>query len=134
MGGDAARPFPAFWRDDGFPWRRPAKYNFAGYSDFQIGLGLTELFAAESVCEFLGTERKGRVRGFGAREIMAGVGILTTPRPEGWLWARVGGDALDLAALAALCTADNPQRENVIASIGAVAGITALDIYTAEQM
>ena len=101
---------------------------------FSIGLGLTELFAAESVAEFLGTKRTGLVRAFGAREIMAGVGILLTPRPAGWVWARVAGDALDLAALGALCTSDNPQRDNALISVGTVAGVTALDIYVADQM
>ena len=99
---------------------------------FSIGLGLTEIFAAE-LARFLGTRRKGLVQAFGAREIMAGVGILMTPRPAARLWARVAGDALDLAALGARCTSDNPQRENVLVSIGTVAGVTALDIYTADK-
>ncbi len=101
---------------------------------FSIGLGLTEIFAADPLGEFLGTKRKGILRGFGAREIMAGVGILTNPRPAPWLWARVAGDALDLGALGALCTSDNPQRNNVLISIGTVAGVTALDLYVAEQL
>ena len=42
--------------------------------------------------------------------------------------------ALDLAALAAACTSDNPQRDNALVAIGAVAGVTALDIYAAEQL
>lgn len=63
----------------------------------------------------------------------AGVGILSQARPAPWLWARVGGDALDLAALGAALTADRARRGNIGFSIGAVAAVTALDILCARQ-
>ena len=102
---------------------------------FSLALGLTELLATEELAEFLGTTHRIKtLRLFGLREIAAGVGILVDPRRlPFWLYARVAGDALDLAALA-LALPDNPQGANVLASIGAVAGVTALDIYTAERL
>src|SRR5436305_10743667 len=36
-------------------------------------------------------------------------------------------------SLASACTEDNPKRENVMAAIGSVAGITLLDIWCAER-
>ena len=102
---------------------------------FSIGLGLTELFATEELAHFLGTKnRTGVLRLFGLRELAAGLGILLQPRHlPFWLWARVVGDAMDLAALG-LAAPDNRQSANVLASIGAVAGVTALDLYTAEEL
>ena len=102
---------------------------------FSLALGLTELFATEELAAYLGTPHHTKtLRFFGLREIAAGVGILLNPkRLPLWLYARVAGDALDLAALA-LALSDNPQQTNVLTSIGAVAGVTALDIYTAERL
>ncbi len=103
---------------------------------FSIGLGLTELFATDELADFLGTKRStGIIRLFGLREIAAGVGILAQPRRlPFWLWARVAGDAMDLAALGLAAGPSNGQQTNVLASIGAVAGVTALDIYAAEKL
>ena len=102
---------------------------------FSIGLGLTEFVAGRALGRSLGMEdRTGLIRAFGLREISAGVGILSQPRPTGWMWARVAGDAMDLAALGSACTSDNPERDNVAAAIGAVAGITAIDIWCAWRL
>jgi hypothetical protein len=100
---------------------------------FSIGLGLTEVVAGRALGRALGMEgRTGLLRAFGLREIAAGVGVLSQPRPTGWMWARVAGDALDLAALGSAYTDDNPERENL--GIGAVAGITALDVWCAWRL
>jgi uncharacterized membrane protein len=73
------------------------------------------------------------MRAVGARELGAGTGILGRPRPAGWLWARVAGDAMDLALLgAALGSRRNTQRR-VLAAAAAVAGITALDLYASAR-
>ncbi len=102
---------------------------------FSICLGLAEVFATEELEDFLGTKRRtGILRLFGLREIAAGVGILTQPRRlPFWLWARVAGDAMDLAALG-FAVPNNKQQANVLASVGAVVGVTALDIYAAEKL
>ncbi len=102
---------------------------------FSIGLGLTEVVAGRALGRSLGMQgRTGLLRAFGLREIAAGVGILSQARPTGWMWARVAGDALDLAALGSAYTEDNPERENLGVAIGAVAGITAVDIWCAWRL
>lgn len=103
---------------------------------FSLGLGLTELFFSDSLAEFLGTPRRTRVlRWFGVREIAAGLGILLQPqRLPFWLWARVLGDGLDLAALGVAAHPKNPQLANVVTAVGSVAGVTALDIYAAQAL
>ncbi|HVI22887.1 MAG TPA: hypothetical protein VM691_05340 [Myxococcales bacterium] len=103
---------------------------------FSIGLGIAELFGARRLGRFLGAERSaGWIRAFGVREIAAGLGILSQARPRaGWLWARVAGDALDLAALGKAAAGYNPQRGAVWFSLANVAAVTALDVATARAL
>ena len=102
---------------------------------FSIGLGLGEVTAARRVGRFLGIEhRAGLLRAYGVREIATGIGILTLRRRAPGLWARVGGDALDLATLGSALLHGNPKRGNVGAAIGAVAAITALDVVAAQRL
>src|SRR5436853_5084958 len=74
--------------------------NFLGW--FSIGLGLAEVIAPQAFGKMIGA--KGKHTAFiryacGLREITAGLGILTQRKPAAWVWARVAGDAMDLAAL-----------------------------------
>ncbi len=103
---------------------------------FSVALGLLELFGSHELDEFLGTRgRSGVVRLFGLRELGAGIGILASPQPKaGWLWARVAGDALDLGALGSAAQSSRAKHDHVAASIAAVAGVTALDIYCAWKL
>jgi hypothetical protein len=105
-----------------------------GLGWFSIGLGLAELLAPRKVGGFLGMEEhSGLIQAYGAREIAAGVGILTAQDPTPWIWGRVAGDALDLATLAP-AVPDNPRKGNVLFSIMAVAGVTALDLICAQEL
>jgi uncharacterized membrane protein len=72
-------------------------------------------------------------RAVGLRELGAAAGILAQPRrPVAGLWARVAGDGMDLALLAAgLRGRANPRR--VAAAAAAVAGIAALDAVAAGR-
>jgi hypothetical protein len=106
-----------------------------GLGWFSIGLGLTELLAPRAVGRFLGMEEHAELlRAYGAREIVAGVGILAQDDPTPWLWGRVGGDVLDLGTLAIGLGRGNPQRGNVAIAVGAVAGVTALDVLCARSL
>jgi hypothetical protein len=100
---------------------------------FSVGLGLAELATGGRMSRSLGMDdRAWLVRGFGAREIATGAGILLSPAEPGWLWARVGGDLLDLAALgAAIARPGNPRRGRAVVAAVAVAGVTVLDVLAA---
>jgi len=74
------------------------------------------------------------LRGFGLREIAAGVGVLAARRPAPGMWVRVAGDAMDLAALAAALRRRRSRRTRVLAAIGAVAAVTLLDVLVARRM
>jgi hypothetical protein len=53
------------------------------------------------------------VRGFGVREIAAGIGILAAPERSAGLWARAAGDVLDIGA-AGLGAARTEKRARAI--------------------
>ncbi|MFK4506849.1 hypothetical protein ABIF81_002027 [Bradyrhizobium daqingense] len=100
---------------------------------FSIGLGMVELFAPRRVTETLGMEgRETLVRTFGVREIMAGIMSLSVEKNAG-LWARVGGDGLDAAALLSGLTADNPKKGNIALALLMVGGIAMLDYRAAQD-
>ena len=106
-----------------------------GLGWFSIGLGLTEVVAGRELGRTLGMENHGGLfRVFGLREIATGVAILAMEQPRAGVWARVAGDALDLAALGTGFTADNPKKQNLAAAFATVAGITALDYWCARRL
>jgi hypothetical protein len=107
--------------------------DFLGW--FSVGLGAAELLIPGRLERFLGVEdRAGLIRGYGVRELAAGAGILGNHRPAGWLWARVAGDVLDLATLATALAPRNRKHRNVLLAMGAVVGVTALDVLCARQL
>jgi hypothetical protein len=106
-----------------------------GLGLFSIGLGLAELLAARTLCRWLGMEgREGLVKAYGARELATGVAILSSHNPTPWIWARVGGDALDLATLATGFEGRNAKRDNVALATVAVASVTLADIVCAQGL
>lgn len=109
-----------------------------GLGWFGIGLGMVELAAPRRLARFLGLDHAGDghhalIRGMGLREIASGVGILGQPRPTAGIWARVGGDVIDLALLGAALGATS-RRGRVLASLAAVGGVTALDLLAGDRL
>lgn len=74
-----------------------------GLGWYSLVLAAAQLFAPRTLTRWLGIDDDERnvavMRAVGVRELLKGVGILTSPRPAGWLWARVAGDAMDLTML-----------------------------------
>jgi hypothetical protein len=101
-----------------------------------IGLGVWGLAAPGSVNRFLGLENSPEVTriAFGAREMATGVVLASDPTNAGALWARVAGDAFDIAVLSKLTTSDNPKRGNARIALGVVLAVTALDLFAAVRM
>jgi hypothetical protein len=113
-----------------------AKKLARGLGWFSIGLGLTELIAPRALARFLGVkeERAGLLRAFGLREIAAGIGILMAPaRPAPWVWARVGGDVLDIVGLGRALK-DNPKKGSVGFALSNVLAATAVDALCARRL
>jgi len=105
---------------------------------FSVGLGLAELVDPGRVARLIGVadrpERRLLLRALGLRELTSGAGILARRRPTGWLWSRVGGDAIDLGFLAQALGEPHANRTRVATASAAVAGVTALDVYASERM
>ena len=100
-----------------------------------LALGIAELTAPGKAATATGSPLPaGIVRALGAREIVSGVALMTQPRKAGWMWARVAGDAVDLALLAAGLASPRARRARVLASMAAVAAVTAADVTVARRL
>ncbi len=73
-------------------------------------------------------------RAVGVRELTAAAGIFSKRRPAGWLSARVAGDAMDLALLAAAMDNSKNDRRRLAAVIASVVGVTVLDAVGAMRL
>jgi uncharacterized membrane protein len=106
-----------------------------GLGWFSIGIGLAGVIAPRAFARFLGTRNHGVLfRIVGMREIASGVGILIQHRPAGWLWARVGGDIMDLVALGKVLKSKRAKPVNIAIATAAVTGVTALDLRCAREL
>ena len=105
-----------------------------GLGWFSVALGLGELAAARAIARVLGLQhRTGLIRLFGVRELVSGLGLLGGGRARPWLWARVGGDVLDLALLSSALDPRNTRRDRAAVALASVAGVTALDVVAGAR-
>jgi len=96
-----------------------------------VGLGLGGLLMPRTMGRLTGLQgSEGLIRAVGARELAAGAGLLSQRKKTPWLWARVAGDALDLALLALSPVSRYRTTERAV-STAVVAAITAADIAAA---
>ena len=106
-----------------------------GLGWFSLALGAAQVAAPRRFARLIGVKADGEhgavMRAVGVRELATGVGILARRRPVGWLWARVAGDAIDLALLA---KARGKQRNRVAAAMAAVAGVTVPDVLESARL
>ena len=120
--------------ETGAGWSDPRRIA-RGLGWFSVGLGLAEILAPRLVARLVGTSNHSMlIRGFGFRELGAGIGILSGRDAGPWLWARVAGDAADLAALGSALTGDENETGKTLFGFASVAGVTALDILCAKQL
>ncbi len=105
---------------------------------FSIGLGIAELAAPRAMAKLIGVKNRSTnrmiLRAYGAREIAAGVGILLQRRQPAWLWGRVAGDALDLAALGRALATGSPNKVKTSLAAAAVASVTVMDVLCAQRL
>lgn len=105
-----------------------------GLGWFSVGLGVAQVAGPKAVSRLIGVKPTGGsrqvMRAVGMRELVAGAGLLAGRKPTPFLWARVAGDAMDLALLGIALSADG-QKTRTGAATAAVAGVTALDVVAA---
>jgi hypothetical protein len=114
---------------DAPPRNESARRLARGLGWFSIGLGLAELVRPRRVANAAGMRINDRlVRGYGARELVTGVGLLSTDKPEPYVWARVVGDVLDLATVGAAASARRGSAPRAGSALLLLLGVTAIDL------
>ena len=100
-----------------------------GLAYFSLGLGFAELFAPRRVARLAGLNENhdNLIRGLGLGDLLTGLGLLQG-KTSYVLPARVAGDAVVLALLAAARRSPANDRRRVDVALAAVAGVTALDV------
>jgi uncharacterized membrane protein len=107
--------------------------NFLGW--FSIGLGLAELIAPKALGRAIGVgDQTTILRALGVREITSGLGLLSQRGTAAWAWSRVGGDAMDLALLAAAARHADANPRRIAMAATAVVGVAALDLYASRRL
>jgi hypothetical protein len=120
--------------DSSAPLNHSARKLATGLGLFSLALGVAELVAPGTIKRNVGTPgSKGLLQAFGAREIAAGLVILTSDRPVSMVWGRVAGDLIDLATLLPAVSKSNPSHTGGAAAFGFVALVTAVDLCVALQ-
>lgn len=105
---------------------------------FSAGLGISEVLMPSAVARVAGVgdgiKQRTVVSAAGARELVHAAGLLTPRTRPAWVWTRVAGDAMDLAALSrALHRQRRRGRGRTVATTAAIAGVTVVDVYTAAR-
>jgi hypothetical protein len=106
-----------------------------GLGWLSLALAAAELVAPRALSRAIsGDMQPALLRTYGVRELVAGLGILTSSNPRPWLWSRLAGDALDLAALAPAMRRRSGNRAAAAVAFGMVAAVTALDLVCAARL
>jgi len=100
---------------------------------FSIGLGIAELASPGLMNRVTGVKQKPLLQTYGVREIICGLGTLSSARPAGWMWIRLAGDIMDVATLLKAEIADGKSNKPLYAT-AAVAGVAVLDMLAAAQL
>ncbi|KXV03146.1 hypothetical protein CR51_18245 [Caballeronia megalochromosomata] len=103
-----------------------------GLGWYSVALGAAELLAPSAVARAAGFNgSRALVRLYGLREIACGIGILMSRNPAPYVWARVGGDVLDMTTvgLESYTPASN-GRARALGAVTNLVALTALDVYT----
>ncbi|MET8053023.1 SRPBCC family protein [Streptosporangium sp. NPDC005286] len=101
-----------------------------------LGLGVAQLAAPGAVSRLAGVDDSPKAFGavvlVGVRELFHAATLLSSRDPAPWVWARVAGDALDLALLGrAIAGRTGWRRGRVTAVAATVAVVTAADLCAA---
>ncbi len=101
---------------------------------FSLVLGAIEILAPRGTSRFLGVRRGGGLVALsGLREVATGMAILSSRNPAPFVWARVAGDVLDLAALLPAMMYGRHKPLAGFAFVG-VAMIAAVDTICAQTL
>jgi len=103
-----------------------------------LGRGVVQLSAPDTVRRLAGVDDSPVARVMvpmvGVREFLHTAVLLGSRMPERWLWTRVAGGAIDLAALGcAVSRRRGRRRRQAMTAAAAVTAVTAVDLYAAVR-
>ena len=102
-----------------------------GLSIFSLALGAAELFGAKRITKALDAEgHEGLVKGFGGREIAAGLTLLAAPAHAPRVWNRFAGDMMDIVATS-YAAKNSPKNKATWGALAFVVGAAVLDAWVA---
>jgi hypothetical protein len=121
------------------PFRAGDKDRLAQFLGWvSLGLGTAQVTAPRAMCGLIGARGEGTsrtiMRLMGVREIAQGLGILSRPRPVGWLWSRVAGDGLDLSLLTLTALENRQRRGRTAVAIANVLTLAVPDVLESIQL
>jgi uncharacterized membrane protein len=105
---------------------------------FSGALGVPQIVAPDRMNRLIGVkddaETRFTQRAVGVQELACFAGILSRPRPVGWLWARVAGDVTHLGLLGLAFKNKRQDEKRLSAATANVAGIFVTDLFEAVRM
>lgn len=102
-----------------------------GLGIFSLALGAAELFGAKRITKALDAEgHEGLVKGFGGREIAAGLTLLAAPAHAPRVWNRFAGDMMDIVATS-YAAKNSPKNKAAWGALAFVVGAAVLDAWVA---
>ena len=108
-----------------------------GMTWISLGLGIAQLVAPAKMSRLIGfrdaPDTHSLVRLCGAREVAAGLGLLSGVQQDAWMGVRLGGDLVDVALLTSALTSRGTNRTRLLATTAMVLGATALDVIGAVR-
>jgi uncharacterized membrane protein len=109
-----------------------------GLGWFSVGLGAAQVAMPGAVLRLIGlapnATRATVMRVMGVRELATGGAIFAKKRPAEFLWARLAGDVVDLAALGYSMTLRGASKTRLGGAMVAVAGVAAPDAIEAMRL
>ena len=100
---------------------------------FSIALGALEVVMPRPLRRLVLGGKEPLLRGYGGREIAAGVAALAGLLGPA-LWARIFGDLRDLATVRFSGRTDRHTARNISIAVGAVVGIALIDLCVAAML
>jgi hypothetical protein len=110
-----------------------------GLAVFSVALGLAEYFAPRRIARLAGVRRPDArsdevMRSLGTREVSHGLAILGQPAHPAGLWARAGGDLVDLYTLRKAGRSYELNRAAAATAAAVLLGSAAIDVYVARRL
>ena len=116
------------------PSHHQARTLARGRGWFSLALGAAALIGVRPLCTSTDRPRIALMAGaYGLISVVNGAGLVYSAQPRPWIWARVGGDLIDLA-IVALAVRNRSTRSVGLTALVALVATTAMDVACARSL